>query len=48
MSAHTQERLANFRRIEHAGWERLAGGYDTYFSDVAAQMIDPILEAAVP
>jgi hypothetical protein len=48
MSANTQERLANFRRIEHAGWERLAGGYDTYFSDVAAQMIDPILDAAVP
>ena len=46
MSANTQERLAEFRRIEHAGWARLAGGYDMYFRDVAAQMIDPILDAA--
>jgi ubiquinone/menaquinone biosynthesis C-methylase UbiE len=46
MSANIQERLAEFWRIEHAGWERLAGGYDIYFRDVAAQMIDPILNAA--
>lgn len=46
MSANTQERLAEFRRIERAGWKRLARGYDIYFGDVAAQMIDPLLDAA--
>jgi ubiquinone/menaquinone biosynthesis C-methylase UbiE len=38
--------LAEFRRVEHAGWERLAHGYDVYFMSLAAQMIEPMLDAA--
>ena len=32
--------------MEHAGWERLAAGYEIYFRDLAGQMVDPILDAA--
>jgi SAM-dependent methyltransferase len=46
MSANTHQHLSEFRQIEHAGWERLAGGYQLHFRDVAGQMIDPILDAA--
>lgn len=46
MSANTSQSRAEFRQIEHAGWQRLAAGYDQYFRDLAAQMIDSILDAA--
>jgi ubiquinone/menaquinone biosynthesis C-methylase UbiE len=46
VDTNADERAAKFRQIEHAGWERLAAGYDTYFQGVAAQMIEPILDVA--
>ena len=35
-----------FMEVEHAGWQRLACGYDTYFKQLVAQTIDPLLDAA--
>ena len=35
-----------FSEFEHAGWQRLAGGYDTYFKQLVVQTIDPLLDAA--
>jgi SAM-dependent methyltransferase len=36
-----------FTELERAGWQRLAGGYDTYFKQLVAQTIDPLLDAAL-
>ena len=35
-----------FSDFEHAGWQRLAGGYDTFFKQLVLQTIDPLLDAA--
>jgi SAM-dependent methyltransferase len=35
-----------FTEFEYAGWQRLAGGYDTYFKQLVAQTIEPLLDAA--
>jgi SAM-dependent methyltransferase len=35
-----------FSEFEHAGWQRLAGGYNTYFKQLVVQTIDPRLDAA--
>ena len=35
-----------FTEFEYAGWQRLAGGYDTYFRQLVVQTIDPLLDAA--
>ena len=34
-----------FSEFEHAGWQRLAGGYNTYFKQLVVQTIDPLLDA---
>ncbi len=46
MSPANQSDLDAFRDCEHAGWQRLAGGYDRYFQGLVAQAIDPLLDAA--
>ena len=35
-----------FSEFEHAGWQRLAGGYNTHFKQLVVQTIDPLLDAA--
>jgi ubiquinone/menaquinone biosynthesis C-methylase UbiE len=40
------QNLARFREREHAGWQKLAGGYDTYFQQLVIQAIEPLLDAA--
>jgi SAM-dependent methyltransferase len=35
-----------FFEVEHAGWQRLAEGYDTFFKQLVLQTIDPLLDAA--
>jgi len=35
-----------FTEFGHAGWQRLASGYDTYFKQLVAQTIEPLLDAA--
>jgi len=35
-----------FSDFEHAGWQRLAGGYNTHFKQLVVQTIDPLLDAA--
>ena len=37
-----------FSDFEHAGWQRLAGGYNTYFKQLVVQTIDPLLSATRP
>lgn len=36
-----------FNAFEAAGWERKAAGYDEFFGQITARVIDPLLEAAI-
>jgi SAM-dependent methyltransferase len=46
MHAPEDDRLALFREREHAGWQKLAGGYDACFQELVIQAIEPLLDAA--
>jgi SAM-dependent methyltransferase len=37
---------SDFSEFEHAGWQRLAGGYNKYFKQLVVQTIEPLLDAA--
>src|SRR5881409_4058809 len=35
-----------FTQLEHAGWERVAGNYDSVWASLTRQFIEPLLNAA--
>jgi SAM-dependent methyltransferase len=46
MNTPEDDHFTLFREREHAGWQKLAGGYDAYFQQLVIQAIDPLLDAA--